>query len=63
MSKASALFNGSSEQTLINRVTPTTEQREFLLGIFYLVMKGRFESEVTKLSVGFNEDLFQTLHF
>lgn len=30
MGKASRLFNGSAEQTLIGRVTPTTEQRDFL---------------------------------
>lgn len=30
MGKASSLFNGSSEQTLIKRITPTQEQREFL---------------------------------
>jgi Adenylyl/Guanylyl and SMODS C-terminal sensor domain len=30
MGKASQLFNGNVEQTLIGRVTPTTEQREFL---------------------------------
>jgi hypothetical protein len=30
MGKASALFNGSFDQTLISRVTPTADQREFL---------------------------------
>lgn len=30
MGKASRLFNGNTDQTLIGRVTPTTEQREFL---------------------------------
>ena len=30
MGKASGLFNGNTDQTLIGRVTPTTEQREFL---------------------------------
>ena len=30
MGKASKLFNGTADQTLIARVTPTTEQREFL---------------------------------
>ena len=30
MGKASKLFSGSAEQTLIGRVTPTTDQREFL---------------------------------
>jgi hypothetical protein len=30
MGKASGLFNGNTDQTLIARVTPTTEQREFL---------------------------------
>jgi len=30
MGRASALFNGAGEQTLINRVSPTTRQREFL---------------------------------
>ena len=30
MGHASSLFNGSGEQTLINRVSPTTQQREFL---------------------------------
>ncbi len=30
MGQASRLFNGNAEQTLIGRVTPTTEQREFL---------------------------------
>lgn len=30
MGQASRLFNGSAEQTLIGRVTPTPEQREFL---------------------------------
>ena len=30
MGKASALFNGAGEQTLIARVTPTAHQREFL---------------------------------
>jgi hypothetical protein len=30
MGYASSLFNGASEQTLINRVSPTTLQREFL---------------------------------
>lgn len=30
MGQASRLFNGAAEQTLIGRVTPTTEQREFL---------------------------------
>lgn len=30
MGKASTLFNGAVEQTLLGRVTPTTEQREFL---------------------------------
>lgn len=30
MGKASRLFNGSADQTLIGRVTPTSEQREFL---------------------------------
>lgn len=32
MGKASNLFNGTAEQTLINRITPTSEQREFLQG-------------------------------
>lgn len=30
MGRASSLFNGAGEQTLINRVSPTTRQREFL---------------------------------
>lgn len=30
MGNASRLFNGNTDQTLIGRVTPTTEQREFL---------------------------------
>lgn len=30
MGKASRLFNGNTDQTLIGRVTPTAEQREFL---------------------------------
>lgn len=30
MGKASRLFNGSADQTLIGRVTPTSDQREFL---------------------------------
>ena len=30
MGHASSLFNGAGEQTLINRVSPTTQQREFL---------------------------------
>ncbi|WP_299147218.1 hypothetical protein [uncultured Comamonas sp.] len=30
MGQASKLFNGNIDQTLIGRVTPTTEQREFL---------------------------------
>ena len=30
MGKASRLFDGSADQTLIGRVTPTSEQREFL---------------------------------
>lgn len=30
MGRASQLFNGSREQTLINRITPTQQQREFL---------------------------------
>ncbi|ACT51875.1 CBASS cGAMP synthase [Methylovorus glucosotrophus] len=30
MGKATRLFNGGADQTLISRVTPTTEQREFL---------------------------------
>lgn len=30
MGKAASLFNGAGEQTLLKRVTPTTEQREFL---------------------------------
>lgn len=30
MGKASGLFNGNTDQTLIGRVTPTAEQREFL---------------------------------
>lgn len=30
MGHASSLFNGSSEQTLIRRVTPTSDQRDFL---------------------------------
>lgn len=30
MGQASRLFNGNTDQTLIGRVTPTTEQREFL---------------------------------
>lgn len=30
MGKASSLFNGDVDQTLIGRVTPTAEQREFL---------------------------------
>lgn len=30
MGQASKLFNGNTDQTLIGRVTPTTEQREFL---------------------------------
>lgn len=30
MGKASTLFNGAVDQTLINRVTPTTAQRDFL---------------------------------
>ena len=30
MGKASSLFNGNSDQTLIKRITPTQEQREFL---------------------------------
>lgn len=30
MGKASSLFNGSRDQTLINRISPTPEQREFL---------------------------------
>jgi hypothetical protein len=30
MAQASRLFNGNTEQTLIGRVTPTAEQREFL---------------------------------
>ncbi len=30
MGEASRLFNGAAEQTLIGRVTPTTDQREFL---------------------------------
>lgn len=30
MGKATALFNGNREQTLINRISPTSEQREFL---------------------------------
>jgi hypothetical protein len=30
MGHASSLFNGPGEQTLINRVSPTTQQREFL---------------------------------
>ncbi|MDZ4193631.1 MAG: CBASS cGAMP synthase [Pseudomonas sp.] len=30
MGRASSLFNGTSEQTLISRVSPTTRQREFL---------------------------------
>jgi hypothetical protein len=30
MGEASRLFNGTADQTLIGRVTPTTEQREFL---------------------------------
>ena len=30
MGQASKLFNGNSDQTLIERVTPTVEQREFL---------------------------------
>lgn len=30
MGEASKLFNGNTDQTLIGRVTPTTEQREFL---------------------------------
>ena len=29
MGQASKLFNGNTDQTLIGRVTPTTEQREF----------------------------------
>ena len=30
MGKATSLFNGSGDQTLIKRISPTTEQREFL---------------------------------
>ena len=30
MGRASSLFNGAGEQTLINRVSPTAQQREFL---------------------------------
>lgn len=30
MGQASKLFNGNTDQTLIGRVTPTVEQREFL---------------------------------
>jgi len=30
LGKAAYLFNGAGEQTLLKRVTPTTEQREFL---------------------------------
>jgi len=30
MGRASSLFNGTGEQTLINRVSPTAQQREFL---------------------------------
>ena len=30
MGRASSLFNGAGEQTLISRVSPTTQQREFL---------------------------------
>jgi Adenylyl/Guanylyl and SMODS C-terminal sensor domain len=30
MGKASKFFDGAAEQTLINRITPTTEQRQFL---------------------------------
>ena len=30
MGQASRLFNGSAEQTLHRRITPTAEQREFL---------------------------------
>lgn len=30
MGKAANLFNGTAEQTLINRITPTSEQKEFL---------------------------------
>ena len=30
MGRASSLFNGTGEQTLISRVSPTTRQREFL---------------------------------
>ncbi|MDO8653096.1 MAG: hypothetical protein Q7R66_13005 [Undibacterium sp.] len=30
MGRASSLFNGARDQTLISRVSPTTRQREFL---------------------------------
>lgn len=30
MGHASSLFNGAGEQTLISRVSPTAQQREFL---------------------------------
>lgn len=30
MGKASSLFNGNGEQTLLSRITPTSDQREFL---------------------------------
>ena len=30
MGKAARLFNGTAEQTLYGRVTPTLEQRQFL---------------------------------
>ena len=30
MGRASPLFNGAGEQTLINRISPTARQREFL---------------------------------